>query len=95
MMGGDDLNEAVGKEPVLNVDLEEGLEIQMFGVKDNNKPEDLYALGFIMKFKKKMSAYLSDYPELASKIANKEPGYTADDLQKIIEEYNSWATGDR
>lgn len=88
MMGGDDLNEAMGKEKVLDVDLEEGLEVQMFGVKGTQDPEDFWALGFLMKFRKKMSDYLADYPELAAKIANKEPGYTADDLVRIIEEYN-------
>jgi hypothetical protein len=43
-----------------------------------------------MKFKKKMSEYLSDNPDLAIKISNKEPGYSHDELLKIIKEYNSW-----
>jgi hypothetical protein len=90
MMSGDDLNEAMGKESVLKTEPAEGLEVQVFGVRGNEEPEDFYSTGFAMNFKKKMSAYLSDYPELAGKIADKTPGYRHDSLVKIIREYNAW-----
>jgi hypothetical protein len=45
---------------------------------------------FILGFKKQMSKYLSDCPEIANKIANKEEGYQWGDLEKIIREYNAW-----
>lgn len=54
---------------VLDVDLDEGLEVQMFGVKITQDPEDFYALGFLMKFRKKMSDYLADYPELYRQVS--------------------------
>lgn len=41
-------------------------------------------------FRKKMSEYVKDYPELATKIANKEKGYGVLNVYDIINEYNSW-----
>jgi len=45
---------------------------------------------FMMNFKKNMSEYVSDYPELAAKIKNKEKGYKMLARDKIIIEYNKW-----
>ena len=45
---------------------------------------------FLLGFKKQMSKYLSDCPEIANRIANKEEGYHWGDLEKIIREYNAW-----
>lgn len=42
----------------------------------------------IMSFAKKMSAIVSDYPDLSKKIADKEKGYKVDAFFAIIEEYN-------
>lgn len=55
--------------------------------KKNEKPFD----GSILTgFAKKMSEMVSDYPELSSKIANKEKGYGFVNIYSIIEEYNKW-----
>ncbi|WP_296296075.1 hypothetical protein [Lentimicrobium sp.] len=39
-----------------------------------------------------MSKYLEDYPELSAKVAGKQEGYRAWDIEKIIREYNEWYT---
>ena len=46
--------------------------------------------GFLLGFKKKMSEYVSDYPELAKKIEKKEKGYGAMGHYQIVDEYNAW-----
>jgi hypothetical protein len=45
---------------------------------------------FGLGFAKKLSQYLSDYPELSKKVADKEKGYGMLKLLDIIAEYNSW-----
>lgn len=45
---------------------------------------------YILGFKKKMSAFVSDYPEMARKIAKKEKGYGILYFDKIVDEYNEW-----
>lgn len=45
----------------------------------------------LLNFAKKMSEIVNDYPELSTKIANKEKGYGVTSLYNIIEEYNQWA----
>lgn len=53
--------------------------------------EDPFLLdSYLLSFAKKMSALVSDYPELSKKIADKEKGYKIDAFFKIIEEYNTW-----
>lgn len=47
-------------------------------------------MSYLLKFKKTMSEYLSDCPEIAEKIANKEEGYQWANLEDIIREYNDW-----
>ena len=44
---------------------------------------------FGLKFAKKMSEYISDNKELASKVANKEKGYGMLKILDIIEQYNA------
>lgn len=44
----------------------------------------------LLGFKKKMSKYVSEYEDLAKKIANKEKGYKVLNINKIIDEYNAW-----
>jgi len=44
----------------------------------------------LLGFKKAMSGYVKDYPELATKIANKEKGYGFMGLYDIVREYNKW-----
>ena len=54
----------------------------------DEKPRSL--AGFTLKYAKKMSEYVADYPELAQKVANKEKGYGLLSIYKVIEEYNTW-----
>jgi hypothetical protein len=93
MLDGQDLNEATGRENVLTVDLDEGIAYQYFGVRGREKPVDFSSVKYGMNFKKHMSKYVSDYPELSGKIASRQPGYGYDNLDRIIEEYNAWLLG--
>ena len=51
---------------------------------------DLADVGLLMSFKKRMSSYVKDYPELATKILNKEKGYGILGINNIVREYNKW-----
>ncbi len=66
------------------------LSTQLIAVKLDGEPEALDNLKYATNFKKNMSKYLEDYPELASKIANKEEGYRFGNIEDIIREYNTW-----
>lgn len=90
MLDGEDISAATGQEQVLSVDLDEGIVVQYFGVREDGKPVDFSSVKFGMNFKKQMSKYVSDCPELAQKIASKQPGYGYYDLAEIINEYNQW-----
>lgn len=52
--------------------------------------KSLPSANLVLNFAKSMSEFLSDYPELAEKIKNKEEGYTMLKTNFIIEEYNNW-----
>jgi hypothetical protein len=54
----------------------------------NSDPKQLS--DFSLKFSKKMSDYVEDYPELAEKVRNKDKGYGLIRILDIIEEYNTW-----
>lgn len=69
---------------------ENKLSTELIAIKLGGEPEQLDKLKFVTNFKKNMSKYLEDYPELASKIANKEEGYSNADIEDIILEYNAW-----
>ena len=60
------------------------------GCRKGEKLEKFDSMKYLVNFKKSMSKYLADCPEIAEKIANKEEGYKWNDLQKIIKEYNEW-----
>ncbi|HEV7781864.1 MAG TPA: hypothetical protein VGO58_11405 [Chitinophagaceae bacterium] len=45
---------------------------------------------FGLSFAKKLSDYISDYPALSQKVANKDKGYGLLNLLAIIDEYNVW-----
>ena len=45
---------------------------------------------FILGFAKKMSKLISDYPELAKKVEDKEEGYRIGKVFQIVDEYNKW-----
>ena len=57
--------------------------------KDKEAPVEFGMLG--LQFAKKMPEIISDYPELAKKVANKEQGYKAINIYEVIREYNTWA----
>jgi len=48
------------------------------------------ASSLLLGFKNKMSGYVKDYPDLATKISNKEKGYGLLNINSIIREYNTW-----
>jgi len=56
--------------------------------KTNSDPVELQSFG--LKFAKKMSEYLADYPELSKKVADKADGYGLLKILEIIKEYNEW-----
>jgi hypothetical protein len=83
----------VDDEGISKIDLsfnEANLSTEFIGIKLGSEPEQLDGLKFATNFKKNMSKYLEDYPELASKIANKEEGYRFGNIEDIILEYNTW-----
>lgn len=60
--------------------------------------EDMINLGqlkYLVNFDKNMSKLVSDYPELAEKIRNKEEGYKWINAKEIILEYNAWYVANR
>lgn len=69
---------------------EDDLDSQLIGIKPDEEPVQLDSPKFISNFKKYMSRYLEDYPELAEKIASKEEGYRHENLKEIVREYNAW-----
>jgi hypothetical protein len=56
--------------------------------KGTDKPVTLQYFG--IKFSSKMAEYVSDYPELAKKVEDKEKGYGMLKILDIIDEYNKW-----
>ncbi len=44
----------------------------------------------LLGFPKKMSGYVEDFPELATKIKDKEKGYRMLNINSIVREYNEW-----
>ncbi|GAP42640.1 hypothetical protein TBC1_11772 [Lentimicrobium saccharophilum] len=79
------------KQKITKIDLsfsEEKLYTESICIKNGGEPEKLSTLNF----KKTMSKYLEDYPELSAKVAGKQEGYRAWDIEKIIREYNEWYT---
>jgi len=69
---------------------EENLDSQLIAIKMGEEPQQLNKLKFISNFKKNMSKYVEDYPELAAKITNGEEGYRYVNIMAIIKEYNEW-----
>lgn len=70
---------------------ESELKNNVIGKRESEKNFELFdSVGYLMNFKKKMSEYLSDCPEIAKKIAKKEEGYQWINLEDIIREYNDW-----
>lgn len=58
--------------------------------KDPSHNEPITYSYFGLGFAKKLSDYISDYPALSQKVANKEKGYGLLNLLAIIDEYNVW-----
>jgi len=83
----------VENDKITKIDLsfsEANLSTELIAIKLGGEPEQLDKLKYLTNFKKNMSSYLEDYPELASKIANKEEGYRFGNIEEIIREYNAW-----
>lgn len=57
--------------------------------KDPKEPIEYGILG--MQFAKKMPDLISDNPEMAKKVADKETGYKFLNMFTVIDEYNAWA----
>lgn len=70
----------------------DGSEIQteVLAVKDNKDYLKFASPKLLFSFKKVMSKYVSDYPELSEKISKKEKGYSVINVLKIVDEYNSY-----
>lgn len=68
-------------------------ETKLIVAKDPTEPIEYGMLG--LSFKKKMPPLISDNPEMATKVANKEKGYTFLHLFDVIKEYNAWAAAKR
>ncbi|RAJ13518.1 hypothetical protein [Olleya aquimaris] len=76
------------KEIILDFD---GTKIQTetLAVKDGDDYLKFASPKLLFSFKNVMSKYVSDYPELAKKIKNKEKGYKVLGILNIINEYNA------
>lgn len=61
---------------------------QMVWYREGEKP--IQHKDFILGFAKKMSKLISDYPELAKKVEDKEDGYRIGKVFQIVDEYNKW-----
>jgi hypothetical protein len=53
----------------------------------DEEPQTVTKLG--LGFAKDASVWLADQPELAEKIANKEKGYKALNMDAVVDEYNA------
>ncbi len=70
---------------------EDELQSQRLGCRNGEEELALFdGAKFILGFRKQMSKYLGDCPDISYKIDKKEPGYLWGDLEKIINEYNDW-----
>ncbi len=65
------------------------IQTELLAVKDEKDYLKFASPKVMFSFKKIMSKYVSDYPELAKKIKNKEKGYRILGILKIINEYNA------
>ena len=50
---------------------------------------------FALAYAKKLSEYISDYPALSKKVADKEKGYGVLNILAVIAEYNEWFAATR
>ncbi|MDQ3111428.1 MAG: hypothetical protein M3R17_16195 [Bacteroidota bacterium] len=57
---------------------------------DAANPKPMMLQDFGLGFAKKMAAFVADYEELSKKVADKEKGYGMIQIDKIVEEYNTW-----
>ena len=74
----------------ISLDLD-GSEIQteVLALKDNKEYLKFASPKLLFSFKKVMSKYVADYPELSNKISKKEKGYSVINILKIVDEYNA------
>jgi len=65
------------------------IQTEILAVKDGKEYLKFASPKLLFSFKKVMSKYLADYPELAKKVKDKEKGYRILAVLKIIKEYNA------
>ena len=68
------------------------IQTEILAVKEGKKYLKFSSSKVLFSFKGVMSKYVSDYPELAKKIKNKEKGYKITAILKIVNEYNEHFT---
>jgi hypothetical protein len=68
------------------------IQTEILAVKDGDDYLKFASSKVIFSFKNVMSKYVSDYPELAKKIKDKENGYKILSILKIVNEYNEHFT---
>ncbi len=64
------------------------VETEVLAVKDGKEYLKFTSTKLMFSFKKVMSKYVADYPELAKKIKEKKKGYKILSILKIVNEYN-------
>jgi hypothetical protein len=64
-------------------------DVKLIVAKDGQEPIEYGMLG--MQFAKKMPDIISDNPDMAKKVADKEQGYKFINMFEVIDEYNKWA----
>ncbi|WP_010177689.1 hypothetical protein [Aquimarina agarilytica] len=65
------------------------LQTEIIAIKETGEVLKFASPKMILGFKKVVSNYMKDYPELATKIKNKEKGYGMLSILKIVYEYNA------
>ncbi len=65
------------------------IQTEVLAVKDDKDYLKFASTKLLFSFKKVMSKYVADYPELAKKIKDKKKGYKVLSILKIVDEYNA------
>lgn len=87
---GREMSFSSGKNTEIVLDFDgHKIEQRVLAIKDGKERLKFGTTKFVFSFKKVMSKYVADYPELAKKIKKKEKGYRLLSLYKIIDEYNA------
>lgn len=82
------LSKKGNKETVLDLNGTK-IVVEVLAVKNGDDFLKFASPKMVFSFRKIMSKYLADYPELAKKVKGKQKGYRIGSIQKIIDEYNA------